>query len=107
MYLNLIKNAKKEIIFMFPTINAFNRQVKMGVLELSKVLNIKVRILVPAHKSTYQTLQRLRELHSNFHVRYIEQTSGISCYVSRSRWKVFISNGDKRENDSKTTSMKQ
>ena len=76
MYLNLIKNAKKEIIFMFPTINAFNRQVKMGVLELSKVLNIKVRILVPAHKSTYQTLQRLRELHSNFHVRYIEQTSG-------------------------------
>ncbi len=103
MYLNLIKNAKKEIILMFPTINAFNRQVKMGVLELSKVLNIKVRILVPAHKSTYQTLQRLRELHSNFHVRYIEQTSGTQCYVSRSRWKVFISNGDKRENDSKTT----
>ena len=61
---------------MFPTINAFNRQVKMAVFELSKGLNIKVRILVPAHKSTYQTLQNLREQHSNFHVRYIEQTSG-------------------------------
>ena len=76
MYLRLIKNAKKEIILMFPTINAFNRQERMGVFELSKGLNVKVRMLVPAHKSTYQTLQNLRELHSNFHVRYIEQTSG-------------------------------
>jgi two-component system, OmpR family, sensor histidine kinase VicK len=76
MYLKLIKNAEKEIILMFPTINAFNRQERMGVFELSKALNIKVRMLVPAHKSAYQTLQNLRELHSNFHVRYIEQTSG-------------------------------
>ncbi len=76
MYLKLIKNAEKEIILMFPTINAFNRQERMGVFELSKDLDIKVRILVPAHKSTYHTLQNLREQHSNFHVRYIEQTSG-------------------------------
>jgi two-component system, OmpR family, sensor histidine kinase VicK len=76
MYLKLIKNAEKEIILMFPTINAFNRQERMGVFGLPKALNIKVRMLVPAHKSTYQTLQNLRELHSNFHVRYIEQTSG-------------------------------
>jgi hypothetical protein len=76
MCLKLIKNAEKEIILMFPTINAFNRQERMGVFELSKDLDIKVRILVPAHKSTYQKLQNLRELHGNFHVRYIEQTSG-------------------------------
>ena len=76
MYLKLIKNAEKEIILMFPTINAFNRQERMGVFELSKDPDIKVRILVPAHKSTYQKLQNLRELHSNFHVRYIEQTAG-------------------------------
>lgn len=76
MYLKLIKNAEKEIILMFPTINAFNRQERMGVFELFKGLDIKVRILVPTHKSTYQKLQNLRELYSNFHVRYIEQTSG-------------------------------
>ncbi len=76
MYLKLIKNAEKEIILMFPTINAFNRQERMGVFELSKNLDIKVRILVPADKSTYQKLQNLRELQRNFHVRYIEQTSG-------------------------------
>jgi two-component system sensor histidine kinase VicK len=76
IYLKLIKNAEKEIMLLFPTINAFNRQERMGVFELSKNLDIKVRILVPAHKSTYQKLQNLRELQRNFHVRYIEQTSG-------------------------------
>ncbi|MFY9798662.1 MAG: ATP-binding protein [Candidatus Nitrosopolaris sp.] len=76
IYLKLIKNAEKEIILMFPTINAFKRQERMGVFESSKVLDMKVRILVPAHESIYQTLQNLRELHTNFHIRYIEQTSG-------------------------------
>src|SRR5215469_17113679 len=44
--LKLIKNAEKEIILMFPTINAFNRQERMGVFELSKGPDIKLRILV-------------------------------------------------------------
>lgn len=76
LYLQLVKNAEKEIILMFPTTNAFNRQEKMGVLELCKGINAKVRILVPANKSTEQRIQKLRELYSNFDVRYIEQTSG-------------------------------
>jgi signal transduction histidine kinase len=76
MYLKLIKNAEKEIILMFPTINAFNRQERMGVFELSKGLPVKVRMLVPGHKSTYHKLQKLREQHSNFHIRCIEQISG-------------------------------
>jgi two-component system sensor histidine kinase VicK len=76
MYLKLMKNAEKEIILMFPTTNAFNRQERIGVFEYSKGLNIKVRILVPSHKSTEQILENLRKLHSNFNVRYIEQTPG-------------------------------
>jgi len=46
MCLKLIKNAEKEIILMFPTINAFNRQERMGVFELPKGPDIKLRILV-------------------------------------------------------------
>jgi len=76
LYLELIRNAEKEIILMFPTTNAFNRQEKIGVLELCKGVNAKVRILVPANKSTQQRIQKLTELYSNFDVRYIEQTSG-------------------------------
>jgi two-component system sensor histidine kinase VicK len=75
IYLKLIKNAEKEIILMFPTTNAFNRQEKIGVLGLCKDPKLQVRILVPAHKSTEQTLQNL-ELRSNIGVRFIEQTSG-------------------------------
>jgi signal transduction histidine kinase len=76
LYLELIRNAEKEIILMFPTTDAFNRQEKIGVLELCKGVNAKVRILVPANKSTQQRIQKLTELYSNFDVRYIEQTSG-------------------------------
>jgi signal transduction histidine kinase len=76
VYLELIKNAKEEILLMFPTTNAFNRQQKIGVLELAKDLRVKVRLLVPAHKSTEQILRQLRELNGYFDVRYIEQTGG-------------------------------
>jgi signal transduction histidine kinase len=76
MYLKLIKNGEKETLLMFPTTNAFLRQERIGVLEFAKDRNAKVRILVPAHKSTEHILQKLRKRHSNFHVRHIEQTSG-------------------------------
>jgi len=76
VYLELIKNAEEEILLMFPTTNAFNRQEKIGVLELAKGLKVKVRLLVPAHISTEQSLLQLRELNGYFDVRYIEQTTG-------------------------------
>ena len=80
IYLNLVKNAESEIMLMFPTTNAFIRQEKMGAIELCKEsikeLDIKVRILMPTHKSTEQMVQNLREQQSNIDVRYIEQTSG-------------------------------
>src|SRR5439155_12134490 len=60
--------------------NAFIRQEKIGAIELckesTKELNIKIRILMPAHKSTEQIVQNLREQQTNIEVRYIEQTSG-------------------------------
>src|SRR2546422_965406 len=48
----------------------------MDELNSIKELNIRVRILMPAHKSTEQIVQNLREQQSNVDVRYIEQTSG-------------------------------
>ena len=78
IYLNLVNTAEKEIMLMFPTTNAFIRQEKIGAIEFNSIkeLNIKVRILMPAHKSTEQIVQNLREQQSNIDVRYIEQTSG-------------------------------
>jgi len=78
IYLNLVNTAEREIMLMFPTTNAFIRQEKIGAIEFNSIKeqNIKVRILMPAHKSTEQIVQNLREQQSNIDVRYIEQTSG-------------------------------
>jgi two-component system, OmpR family, sensor histidine kinase VicK len=80
IYLHLVNTAENEIMLMFPTTNAFIRQEKIGAIEICKESikerNIKVRILMPAHKSTEQIVQNLREQQSNIDVRYIEQTSG-------------------------------
>ncbi len=51
LYLSLVGEATKEIMLMFPTINAFIRQEKIGIIRLlrkaSEEQNVKVRILMP------------------------------------------------------------
>src|SRR5215472_2133137 len=67
LYLNLVKKAEKEIIIMFPTTNAFVRQKNMGVIhfseEAARERNVKVRILMPSHKSTEDVVRQLRQEH--------------------------------------------
>ena len=48
---DLVKSAKNEVLRIFPSINAFRRQVRAGVMHLFKEIlerGIKVRILLPA-----------------------------------------------------------
>ena len=82
-YLNTVKNAHVEIMIMFPTTNAFLRQYKMGAAQLAKESvqqrKVKVRILMPLHESTEQSVRSLTEdisPDSNYYIdiRYIEQT---------------------------------
>jgi len=82
-YLNAVKKAHEEIMIMFPTTNAFLRQYKMGAAQLAKESaqkrKVKVRILMPKHESTEQSVCSLTEdisPYSNYHIdiRYIEQT---------------------------------
>ena len=51
LYLNLVNNAKKEIMIIFPTVNAFIRQDKVGVIKslkkVSRESNVMIRILMP------------------------------------------------------------
>ena len=82
-YLNAVKNAQEEIMIMFPTTNAFLRQYKMGAAQVAKESaqkrKVKVRILMPKHESTEQSVRSLIEEispYSNYYIdiRYIEQT---------------------------------
>jgi hypothetical protein len=79
IYSNLIKSAAEEILWIFPTTNAFIRQDKIGTIQsaqqAAKEGNVKVRILVPPSSLIEQKVQQLREYCPDhvIDVRYIEQ----------------------------------
>jgi len=77
-YLNIVRSAKEEILWIFPTTSAFIRQEKIGIIELAKQAakerNIKVRILVPINSLIEQiTTQLIQHYPNHIDVRYIEQ----------------------------------
>ena len=82
LYLDIVKSASEEILWIFPTVNAFIRQEKIGAVQLAKEAvkerNVKVRILVPANSLIEQKVQQLKQYcYSNdmIDVRYIVQMS--------------------------------
>src|SRR5947209_10767915 len=100
LYLELVKNAKEEILFIFPTRSAFIRQEKMGAIplaiEVAKERALKVRILVPFNEAVEDRLklnmeeelgrgqeEELRRpiCNGDIDVRYIEQTSGTMATI--------------------------
>ena len=61
LFINLIKAAKSEILLMLPTINAFLREERIGVIELLKKSatenNVHVRIITPGNDVVKKILQ--------------------------------------------------
>jgi signal transduction histidine kinase len=86
VYLDILKEAREEILFIFPTANAFSRQHKIGAVRLAQVAakerNVLVRILMPANKLASETISQLDESHSDrMNVRYIEQMSDAKATI--------------------------
>ncbi len=84
LYLDIVKSASQEILWIFPTSNALIRQEKIGAIQLArdaaKERNAKVRILVPANTLIEEKIQQLKEHCSSSNdimidARYIEQMS--------------------------------
>ena len=80
-YLNIVRSAQEQILWIFPTANAFMRQDKMGAIpsaiQVARERNVKVNILVPVNNFIEQKVQQLKQnCHScQIDVRYIEQMS--------------------------------
>jgi signal transduction histidine kinase len=81
-YLNIVKAAQEEILWIFPTVNAFIRQDKIGAIPLAKEAtkneNLRVRILMPASSLIEQKVQELKEYcypANMLDIRYIVQMS--------------------------------
>ncbi|HYZ49728.1 MAG TPA: hypothetical protein VE593_02495, partial [Nitrososphaeraceae archaeon] len=80
-YIDIVKSASREILWIFPTVNAFLRQEKISAIQLAiqaaKEKNVKVKMLVPTNNELEQKVQQLKE-HTppgTIEVRYIEQMS--------------------------------
>jgi signal transduction histidine kinase len=60
---NMVKAAKYEVLRMYPSLNAFRRQVRIGALHLFREVvqnGVKVRILIPADRQ--QIMQVVSEV---------------------------------------------
>jgi two-component system, OmpR family, sensor histidine kinase VicK len=61
LFTNMIKSAKTEILLMLPTINAFLREERIGVIELLKKSatenNVNIRIITPSNDTVEKILQ--------------------------------------------------
>ncbi len=88
IYLEALKKAKKNIMILFPTTNAFLRQNKIGVIQLAKEAaeqrNVRIRILMPRHELSnqleYSSTGRTSK-YNNIDLRYIKQTR-LNTYVT-------------------------
>jgi two-component system, OmpR family, sensor histidine kinase VicK len=92
LYLNLVKDAAEEIMVIFPTINAFIRQEKIGVIQslidAANKRNLKIRILMPSVDNNFtnnynngnlalQLNKQIQQATRNniINIRYTEQIS--------------------------------
>ena len=82
LFINLVKSAKEEVFLVLPTINAFYREERLGIIGLLKEAaldrNISVRILTPTNDdiekkvSTMVVLKQQQKLD----IRPLETTTG-------------------------------
>ena len=81
LFINLVENAKKEILLLLPTTNAFLREERIGLIhslnDASKERSVNVRILTPINEIITKILQDLKiDDKKNFSVEPFEFTSG-------------------------------
>jgi two-component system, OmpR family, sensor histidine kinase VicK len=80
LFTNMIKSAKTEILLMLPTINAFLREERIGVIELLKRSaienNVNVRIITPSNNIIEKILQDTTEAAAVSEERQEKQKGG-------------------------------
>jgi two-component system, OmpR family, sensor histidine kinase VicK len=74
---NILKSAKKEILVVCSTSNAFRRQLQMGGLQLlNKIIernNAEARILVPADRDAKLAINEFAISHPKINIRSLEE----------------------------------
>jgi signal transduction histidine kinase len=58
-FIDMVQNASKEILILFPSLNAIKREVIMGIIDLLKLKsseNIKIKVLSPVNDKVKELL---------------------------------------------------
>jgi two-component system, OmpR family, sensor histidine kinase VicK len=100
---NILKSAKKEILVVCSTSNAFRRQLQMGGLQLlNKIIernNAEARILVPADRDAKLAINEFAISHPKINIRSLEealQTSITIVMVDRKECVIVESKDDSK-----------
>jgi two-component system, OmpR family, sensor histidine kinase VicK len=100
----ILRSAKKEILIVFSTPNAFRRQLQFGALQLLKEIveknNTTVRILVPADEEAKSTIKGIVTSYPSIDIRSLEdalQTSITIIMVDRRECIIVESKDDTKE----------
>jgi two-component system, OmpR family, sensor histidine kinase VicK len=89
VFIDIIRSAADEILLILPTVNAFLREERLGVIELIREAaegrNTQVRIMTPVNGLIEKTLQKLEqkkeEKKGNIEIRRIELESEIKSTI--------------------------
>jgi two-component system sensor histidine kinase VicK len=89
VFIDIIRSAEDEILLILPTVNAFLREERIGVIELlreaAEERNTQVRIMTPVNDLIEKTLQKLEQkkeqTKGNIEIRRIDLESEIKSTI--------------------------
>ena len=88
LQIDLVKTASEEILWIFPSINAYIRQERIGAIQLvkdaAKERNVKVRIMIPANELIERKVLELKQYcypSNTVDVRYIAEMSDTKATI--------------------------
>ena len=88
LFINTIKSAKKEILIIFPTVNAFYREVGIGIIQLlrqaAEERDVKIRIITPITDIIESVISTMiqPEYKENFDIERIEPTASTNTVTT-------------------------
>ncbi|HJT47827.1 MAG TPA: HAMP domain-containing sensor histidine kinase [Nitrososphaeraceae archaeon] len=85
LFVDLVKSAKREVLLLFPTVNSFLREERIGIIQLLKEAasigsNVRVRVISPTDNTIEKILQNMGIDQSNnfLDIQRVEETTTTS-----------------------------
>jgi two-component system sensor histidine kinase VicK len=83
LFIDIVKSAEHEILLIFPTVNSFLREQRLGIISLLKYCTmergVNIKILTPTNDDVQEVVEGIVEetegqTQKNFHIRAVDVT---------------------------------